>query len=175
MELLERFAAGDLEAFETLFREHQREVYAWIVRIVRDSGIAEDLTVETFWRIYKYRARFRPDGNFRALARRIATNAALDHLRHSRRESSLPEDLPSAQSPDPAILRDSRERISKAFHELPPKYRLVATLALVEEESYSAIAQAVGISESLVKVRVFRAVRMLRKRLNSLGLEVSAK
>src|SRR5690349_22446787 len=73
MELLERFAAGDLEAFETLFREHQREVYAWIVRIVRDSGIAEDLTVETFWRIYKYRARFRPDGNFRALARRIAT------------------------------------------------------------------------------------------------------
>jgi RNA polymerase sigma-70 factor (ECF subfamily) len=175
MELLERFAAGDLEAFETLFREHQREVYAWIVRIVRDSGIAEDLTVETFWRIYKYRARFRPDGNFRALARRIATNAALDHLRHARRESSLPEDLPSAQSPDPAILRDSRERISKAFHELPTKYRLVATLALVEEESYSAIAQAVGISESLVKVRVFRAVRMLRKKLNSLGLEVSAK
>jgi RNA polymerase sigma-70 factor (ECF subfamily) len=175
MELLERFAAGDLEAFETLFREHQREVYAWIVRIVRDSGIAEDLTVETFWRIYKYRSRFRPDGNFRALARRIATNAALDHLRHARRESSLPEDLPSAQSPDPAILRDSRERINKAFHELPPKYRLVATLALVEEESYSAIAQAVGISESLVKVRVFRAVRMLRKKLNSLGLEVSAK
>ena len=48
MELLERFAAGDLEAFETLFRQHQREVYSWIVRIVRDTGIAEDLTVETF-------------------------------------------------------------------------------------------------------------------------------
>ncbi len=45
MELLERFAAGDLQAFETLFRQHQKEVYAWIVRIVRDSGIAEDLTV----------------------------------------------------------------------------------------------------------------------------------
>jgi DNA-directed RNA polymerase specialized sigma24 family protein len=42
MELLERFAAGDLEAFELLFREHQKEVYAWIVRIVRDHGIAED-------------------------------------------------------------------------------------------------------------------------------------
>ncbi len=51
MELLERFAAGDLAAFEALFRAHQKEVFAWIVRIVRDRGIAEDLTVETFWRI----------------------------------------------------------------------------------------------------------------------------
>ena len=48
MELLQRFAAGDLDAFEALFRQHQKEVYAWIVRIVRDRGIAEDLTVETF-------------------------------------------------------------------------------------------------------------------------------
>jgi len=175
MELLERFAAGDLEAFEVLFRQHQREVYAWIVRIVRDTGIAEDLTVETFWRIYKYRARFKPDGNFRAWARRIATNAALDHLRHARPETALPENLPCAATPDSAIRREERDRIRTAFYELPPKYRLVATLALVEEETYSDIAQAAGISESLVKVRVFRAVRILRKKLNSLGVEVSAK
>ncbi|HLZ52407.1 MAG TPA: RNA polymerase sigma factor [Candidatus Acidoferrum sp.] len=174
MELLERFAAGDLEAFETLFREHQREVYAWIVRIVRDSGIAEDLTVETFWRIYKNRSRFRPDGNFQAWTRRIATNAALDHLRHARRETSLPENLPAAAVADSAVLLQTREHIRKAFSDLPAKYRLVATLALVEEESYSDIAQAAGISESLVKVRVFRAVRLLRKKLNSLGVKVNS-
>jgi RNA polymerase sigma factor (sigma-70 family) len=175
MELLERFAAGDLEAFEALFREHQREVYAWVVRIVRDSGIAEDLTVETFWRIYKSRARFDPAGNFRAWARRIATNAALDHLRHSRRETGLPEDLPGAAGVDPAVRRETRERIKKAFRELPPKYRLVATLALIEEEPYNIIAESTGISAALVKVRVFRAVRMLRKKLNSLGVEVNSK
>ena len=175
MELLERFAAGDLEAFEVLFRQHQKEAYAWIVRIVRDTGIAEDLTVETFWRIYKHRARFKPDGNFRAWARRIATNAALDHLRHARQEVALPENLPCAASPDGAVSRETRDRIHRAFHELPAKYRLVATLALVEEESYNNIAEAAGISESLVKVRVFRAVRMLRKKLNSLRAEVTAK
>ena len=175
MELLERFAAGDLEAFEALFRQHQKEVYSWIVRIVRDTGIAEDLTVETFWRIYKSRARFDPAGNFRAWARRIATNAALDHLRHSRREIELPEDLPSATAPDPAIRRETRERIKQAFFQLPAKYRLVATLALIEEESYNDIAEAAGISVALVKVRVFRAVRMLRKKLNTFGVEVSAK
>ena len=175
MELLERFAAGDLEAFESLFRRHQQEVYGWIVRIVRDSGIAEDLTVETFWRIYRSRSRFDTAGNFRAWARRIATNAALDHLRHSRRETELPEDLAGPAAADPAVRREARERIRKAFQELPPKYRLVATLALIEEEPYNNIAEAAGMSVALVKVRVFRAVRMLRKKLNSLGVEVNAK
>ena len=175
MELLERFAAGDLEAFEALFRQHQREIYAWILRIVRDTGIAEDLTVETFWRIYKHRARFRPDGNFRAWARRIATNAALDHLRHAHPESELPDSLAGPSIGDPAIGSERRRQIKRAFDELPPKYRLVATLALVEGETYANIAQAVGISEALVKIRVFRAVRMLRKKLNSLRTEVKAK
>ncbi len=175
MELLEQFAAGDLEAFEALFRAHQREVYAWIVRIVRDSGIAEDLTVETFWRIYRSRARFEPAGNFRAWARRIATNAALDHLRTPRRETELPGDLACAPGADPAVRGETREQIRQAFQQLPAKYRLVATLALIEEEPYNNIAEAVGISAALVKIRVFRAVRMLRKKLNSLGVEVSAK
>ena len=131
--------------------------------------------METFWRIYKARSRFQPEGNFRAWARRIATNAAFDHLRHSRRESGLPEDLPCATGADPAIRRESRERIRTAFQELPAKYRLVATLALIEEEPYNNIAKAAGISVALVKVRVFRAVRLLRKKLNCLGMEVNAK
>jgi RNA polymerase sigma-70 factor (ECF subfamily) len=175
MELLERFAAGDLEAFEALFRQHQKEVYAWIVRIVRDSGIAEDLTVETFWRLYRSHARFDPTGNFRAWLRRIATNAAFDHLRRAPRETELPEDLPGASGGDPAVNNELRGQIKQAFHELPAKYRLVASLALIEEEPYDNIAEALGISTALVKIRVFRAVRMLRKQLSSLGLEVAAK
>jgi len=175
MELLERFAAGDLDAFEALFRQHQREVYAWIVRIVRDSGAAEDLTVETFWRIYRARYRFDPQGNFRAWARRIATNAALDHLKRARPETELVDDFPSPGGADPAIRAEQRHHIQQAFLELPAKYHLVATLALIEEEPYKEIAEAVGISVALVKVRIFRAVRMLRKKLNFLRVEAAAK
>ena len=175
MQLLERFAAGDLDAFEALFRQHQREVYAWIVRIVRDSGAAEDLTVETFWRIYRARDRFDPQGNFRAWARRIATNAALDHLKRARPETELVDDFPSPGGADPAIRSEQRHHIKQAFLELPAKYRLVATLALIEEEPYNEIAEAVGISVALVKVRIFRAVRMLRKKLNFLRVEAAAK
>src|SRR5262245_51564715 len=129
MELLERFAAGDLDAFATLFRRHQKAVSGWIVRLIRDSGIAEDLTVSTFWRIYRSRARFDPQGNFNGWARRIATNAALDHLRRSRNETELPEELPAAARPDPAIARETRLCVRNAFEALPAKYRLVATLA----------------------------------------------
>jgi RNA polymerase sigma-70 factor (ECF subfamily) len=140
MELLQRFAAGDLDAFEALFRQHQKEVYGWVVRIVRDRGIAEDLTVETFWRIYRARARFDPAGNFQGWARRIATNAALDYLRSARHETELPEDLPGRPEPDSAVSRETREQIRGAFRQLPAKYRLVAALALIEEEPYNKIA-----------------------------------
>jgi len=175
MELLERFAAGDPDAFEALFRQHQREVYAWIIRIVRDSGAAEDLTVETFWRIYRARDRFDAGGNFRAWARRIATNAALDHLKRVRPETELVDDFPSPTKGDPVVTSDLRRHIKRAFLALPAKYRLVATLALIEEQPYNEIAEAAGISVALVKVRIFRAVRMLRKKLNYLRLEAAPK
>jgi RNA polymerase sigma-70 factor (ECF subfamily) len=172
MDLQQRFVAGDLEAFEHLFRDHRRQVYAWIMRIVRNSATAEDLTVETFWRIYRSRSLFRPDGNFSAWSHRIATNVALDHLRKARNETTLPDNLLAPSAPDPAVSREMCERIRAAFASLPPKYRLVATLALIEEAPYEDIASTAGISVALVKVRVFRATRMLRKQLRSLSAEI---
>src|SRR5579859_5165225 len=91
-EVLEEFAAGDLNAFESLFRQYQGEVYGWIVRVVRDPAAAEDLTIETFWRIHRAHARFDPRRSFGAWARRIATNVAIDYLRASRPEIALDPD-----------------------------------------------------------------------------------
>jgi len=170
-ELLQQFAHGDLEAFESLFRQFQGEVYGWIVRIVRDPGIAEDLTVETFWRIHRAHARFDPGRSFAAWARRIATNTALDYLKSARVETGLPEDLPAAALPNPGIEQDVRERVRRAFGQLPPKLRVAAMLALIDEEPYAEIADALGISIGAVKLRVFRAVRLLRNHLKQLGVE----
>lgn len=170
-DVLPRFCHGDLDAFEALFRQHQGEVYGWIVRIVRDPATAEDLTVETFWRIYRAHARFDPARSFEPWARRIATNAALDHLKTVRAETDLPGNLPSPPSPDPGISDELRRKTAHAFHRLPPKLQLAATLALVEEQPYKEIAEALGISLTAVKVRVFRALRLLRKELQRQGIE----
>ncbi len=171
MELLERFARGDPEAFDGLFRQFQGEVYAWIVRIVRDRWVAEDLTVETFWRIHKAHARFDPARSFAPWARRIATNVALDYVKRVRPEVELPEDLSSGEPSDPALTRETREQIAHAFGQLPAKLRVTATLALIEERPYAEIAQAQGLSVGAVKSRVFRAVRQLRQELKNLGVQ----
>jgi RNA polymerase sigma-70 factor, ECF subfamily len=169
MELLKRFRQGDPEAFEALFRQFERDVYGWIVRIVRDPSAAEDLTVETFWRIYRARGRFDSEASFGAWARRIATNLAIDHLRRKRPEVALPEDLTHAPSADPVLRRERRNQIVTAFRRLPPRLRVAATLSLIEEQSHQDIAQALGTSVGNVRIRIFRAVRLLREHLARVG------
>lgn len=171
MELLERFTQGDLEAFEILFQQFQKDVYGWIIRIVRDPRIAEELTVETFWRIYRSHARFDPARSFGAWARRIATNLALDYLKDVRKEVEFPENWLQETPPDPAIQHDTRERIQQAFSQLPPKLRVTATLALIEDRPYEEIAESLGVPIGTVKSRVFRATRLLREKLKKLGVE----
>ena len=171
MELLKRFRQGDPEAFEALFRQFQGEVYGWIIRIVRDPSAAEDLTIETFWRIHRARGRFDPGASFGAWARRIATNLAIDHLRQRRPDVALPDDLAPPSSTDPLVWRETRRQIVEAFRRLPLKLRVAATLSLIEEQSPKEIAEALGTSEGAVRVRVFRAVRLLRQHLKRVGVK----
>ena len=170
MDLFQRFALGEIDAFETLVRQFQGDIYVWIMRIVRDPGIAEDLTVETLWRIYRARQQFRPDGNFAAWARRIATNLAIDHLRSKRPEQTLLAESAGASPPDHLLQQETREKIQQAFRRLPAKLQVAVTLALIEDQPYDEIADALGTSVGAVKLRVFRAVRILRKQLNHLGV-----
>jgi RNA polymerase sigma-70 factor (ECF subfamily) len=172
--LLDRFRQGDLDAFEALFRENQRAVYGWILKIVRDPAAAEDLTVETFWRIHRAHARFDPARTFGPWARRIATHAALDWLRARRPNNEQAAgdiaDLPAAPTADPGVSAEIRIKTAQAFARLPPRLRIAAVLALVEELPHKEVAEALGISVAAVKVRVFRAIRMLRKDLTQQGI-----
>lgn len=170
MELFERLKQGDADAFEALFRQYQGEVYGWIVQIVRDPGLAEDLTIETFWRVHKARGRFDPKYSFGAWVRRIATNLAIDHVRARRREEELVGE-PAAEDADSAVQRETREKIGEAFQRLSPKLQATANLALIEEQSYEEIARAFGKPVGAIRTRVFRAMRQLRKELQRLGIK----
>jgi RNA polymerase sigma-70 factor, ECF subfamily len=196
MELHERFARGDMSAFEALFCAHQADVYRWCLRIVRDHAAAEDVTMDAFHRAWRSHAHFDPRGNFAGWIRRIATNLALDHLRAAKRNVPLEpaagqgstrdqavvevaagaaaqaggvmRRAPDDASADPAVRREQRERIAAAFAELSPKLRTVATLALIEDVPYAEIADALGISEGAARVRAHRAMEILRDKLQQL-------
>jgi RNA polymerase sigma-70 factor (ECF subfamily) len=166
------FTHGDLGAFEEIFREYQGEVYRWVLRIVRNSSVAEDLTIEAFWRIYRFRAHFDPKREFGAWARRIATNVALDQLKRFYGEEALAEEPQSQSLPEDLVLADEiRRKVERCLSALPVKLGVVARLALIEELSHREIASALGITEGAVKLRIFRATRLLRKKLRRLGIE----
>jgi RNA polymerase sigma-70 factor (ECF subfamily) len=71
---------------------------------------------------------------------------------------------------DPAVTAEIRLKTAMAFARLPPKLRIAATLAVIEEQSQKDVANALGISVAAVKLRVFRALRLLRKDLEKQGI-----
>ena len=164
-----RFVQGDLDAFESIFKQLEAEVYRWVLRIVRDPDGAEDVVVEAFWRAYRGRARFDPSRSFGAWMRTIATNAARDHVRSARhrpRADSSSEEMAAPPAADPGLT----EAVGLAFSGLPRTLRIVATLALIEERPHAEIAEALGLPVGTVKSRLFRATRLLRQELVRRGI-----
>lgn len=168
--VLQRFRAGEMDAFETLFRSHQQAVYGWLLRIVRNPAQAEDLTVETFWRIFRARERFDPAREFGAWARTIATRTAMDWLRIRRDETELPATLQAPCVSDPGVTEEIRRKTAEALARLPPSLRVAAMLAVVEEMPNKQVAEVLGISTGAAKLRVFRALRILRRELQREGI-----
>jgi RNA polymerase sigma-70 factor (ECF subfamily) len=185
--LLRRFVHGDRDAFERLFRQFQRDVHRWILRIVRDPAAADDATVETFWRAHRSRARFDPTRSFGAWLRRIASHAAIDQLKQVRRHAWISLDGATQTMADEGLQRasqpggvtgpeqlyasaDLRAVIVRAFRALPPKLQAVAALALIEEQPLAEIADALDVPIGTVKSRLFRATRLLREELVRMGV-----
>src|SRR6185295_8275501 len=139
-DLLRRFVQGEADAFESLFRLCEVEVYHWILAIVRDASMAEDGVVEAFWRAYRGRARFDWSRSFGAWMRRIATNVARDQLRAARRRARWSHSIDDENPAQPALDSGLGDSVERAFRTLPPKLHVVAMLALVEERAYAEIA-----------------------------------
>jgi RNA polymerase sigma-70 factor (ECF subfamily) len=95
---------------------------------------------------------------------------ALDWLRTQRPETELLMDVAAPPTGDPAISDEIRRKTAEAFSRLAPKLRVAAVLAVVEELPHKEVAAALGISVTAVKVRVFRALRLLRKDLQQQGI-----
>lgn len=191
-DLLQRFTHGDRDAFEALFRRFEREVYRWILRIVREPAAAEDALIEAFWRAYRGRARFDPSRSFGAWMRRIATHTAIDQLNAAKRRRWIQLDAgrvqphvdaafggrvttaaPTAHGPiaSAPVDLDVADHLRRAFASLPLKLRVVATLALIEECPQAQIAAALGVPIGTVKSRLFRATRHLRAELERRGIQ----
>lgn len=187
-ELVRRAKRGDLSAFEELVNRYERRIWTLAKRMVRQQEDAEDVTQETFLTALEHLDELRDEERFGAWLVQIATRHALRVLEQRRRtptvsletltdEASSNEDdgelIPHPEfiadwreNPEELLMRaETRQLIEQALSELPEKYRLVFLLRDVEGLSVKETAEALGISENNVKVRLLRARLQLREKL----------
>jgi RNA polymerase sigma-70 factor (ECF subfamily) len=178
---IRRILAGEKQLFHDLIRPFERSIYFMLHSLLRNEADAEDAAQETVIKVYRNLHLFRGDSQFKTWVLSIARNEGLGRLRKagSLREDSLGA-LTDEQGGDftPAVLTSWREVPSlmleqkelgvvlrKAIEGLPEIYRNVVLLRDIEEMDIRETAEALGITEGSVKVRLHRARALLQRDL----------
>jgi len=172
-ELMAALAAGDADAFSSLYRRHLPAVSAYFARRTADREAAFDLTAETFAAVVVSASRFDPGrGPAISWLLGIASHKLADSVRRRRVESDARRRL----ALEPVTMTDADlERVDEAARTgpdlgelvaaLPPAHRDAVTARVVEERSYAEIAADLQCSEAVVRQRVHRGLSRLREQL----------
>ena len=175
LEAMRRGEPGCLGAFFELWGDR---IYGLALRLLGDPAAAEDVVQEAFLKLMANAGRIEGRSRLATWLYRVAYNAAMDRLRSQKREVPVPEEGDDAALPTPALLVDFRLSPEAALHDarlrgaldaavaaLPPTLRAAFLLRDVEGLSTADAAEALGISEANLKVRLHRARLQLRERL----------
>lgn len=172
-----RFCQGEAAAFDALFQRYSRPVHGYLTRVTGSASAAEDLVQLTFLSLVRARGRFQEGARVKPWLYAIATNAARDHQRRSRRPEELTEkgELPTAVAADTPGPRDTglERTVQRALAMLPEGQRIPIMLHRFEGMSFAEIAESMGLTESAVKVRAHRGYARLRELLAELREESS--
>jgi RNA polymerase sigma-70 factor (ECF subfamily) len=168
-ELAQKAGAGDLVAFEELYRRHYRRVYSLCLRMTANPEEAEDLTQETFIQLHKKIGSFRGDSAFTTWLHRMTVNQVLMHFR--RRKSRPEYTTTDGESPVQIVQGTQNQNkmpvvdkiiLENAITKLAPGYRAVFVLHDVEGHEHREIADMLGISEGTSKSQLHKARLKLR-------------
>lgn len=178
LDLIRNYLAGEVAAFDTLFKRYHKAIYGLTFRLLRDRQLAEDLTQETFFQILRTIHRINDSFNFSAWIHRIATNLCYDELRRRKKFPEAQEiedeesedsvlqvpDADARKSPEVALeISELRDAVWSVARRLPEKYRLVLTLRELQCLSYANIARKMKVSESAVETLLHRARRRFKE------------
>jgi RNA polymerase sigma-70 factor, ECF subfamily len=164
--LIKRIASGDQLAMRTLYARHRIPLYRWLLRIVRDETVAEDLLSDVFLDVWRQAASFEGRASVSTWLLAIARYKALS-ARRARVGAESDERITSAiadpaDSPEAALQeKDRGERLRASLAKLSPEHSEVIDLVYYHGKSVKEVAEIVGIGEATVKTRMFYARRKL--------------
>lgn len=164
--------AGDMTAFERLYRAHVARVHGLCLRMTRHQQTAEDLTQETFVNAWRSLSAFEGRSGFGTWLHRIAVNAVLGRIRKSKREHDRIQAVADTQparvtTGDTGEMRD----LAAAVDRLPEGARHVFVLHAVYGYSHDEAAEMLGIATGTSKAQMHRARRLLAQQLEEQGFE----
>ena len=175
-ELVERFAAGDREAFDALYELYKDQAFrtAWL--LAGNRADAEDIVQDTFVKVYVNIGQLKDAGGFKSWFYRILTRTAWKQSEGRRREfpdseilthADASSDIQTDLTPECLLKEEERQRIRDAVDRLDEKHRTVLILYYFNEFSTRTIARIMGCLEGTVKSRLFTARRKIRAELMS--------
>ncbi len=162
---------GKKAAQYLLVQRHAGMLLSVCRRYARDEAMAKDVLQETFLRIFTHIGKYEPTGSFEAWMRRIAVRRSLQWLEKSAFQHELqPADLPDYQTVEHSIAAQMGvEEIMQLVMELPPGFRAVFNLAVVEGYSHQEIAAMLGITENTSRSQLTRARQALQEKIHQLN------
>jgi RNA polymerase sigma-70 factor, ECF subfamily len=164
--LIGRIAGGDQPAMRTLFARHRVPLYRWLLRLVRDEALAEDLLSDVFLDVWRQAASFEGRASVSTWLLAIARHKALS-ARRRRIDAKLDAEIAStiadpADDPEAALQKKKRgELLRESLARLSPEHGEVIDLVYYHGKSVKQVAEIVGIAEATVKTRMFYARKKL--------------
>ena len=164
--LIGRIAGGDQLAMRTLFARHRVPVYRWLLRIVRDKTLAEDLVSDVFLDVWRQATSFKGRASVSTWLLAIARYKALS-ARRRRIDAELDARTAStiadpADDPEATLQKKKRsELLRDSLAQLSPEHSEVIDLVYYHGKSVKEVADIVGIAEATVKTRMFYARKKL--------------
>jgi RNA polymerase sigma-70 factor, ECF subfamily len=164
--LIARIAGGDRLAMQTLFARYRTPVYRWLLRLVGNETVAEDLLSDVFLDVWRQAGRFQARSAVSTWLLAIARFKALS-ARRGRKNADLDETIEatvadSADNPEVVLQKKSRDQfVRTALTTLSPEHREIIDLVYYHDKSVDECAQILGVPSGTVKTRMFYARKKL--------------
>jgi RNA polymerase sigma-70 factor (ECF subfamily) len=175
--VLRRAQRGDERAFSTIVRAYERPVYNYVLRLVGDRSLAEDLTQEVFLRVYQGLPRFSARSRFTTWLFQVTKNRVLDELRAIERRPRavvcLDDIAPLEAVDQPLEQTETIDAVWRAVEALNVDLKMALLLRDVVGLSYTEIADSLEITLATVKWRIYKAREEVAAALQREGVVVS--